>query len=288
MVMRLLAPARPARQGRRRRARPGDLPRPCRAAASPRSRARRRSRRAATRTTRAVAATESTPGEARAASAPTAVTPTRPERPAGSSGDNRRPMYALFEDGRQVPRRPGDERDRDLAADRARLGQARQGQGGQRAAALRAARARGADRRGRALAREIDLDLAWEFAPEGEFGFAELARDYFGAKRRRRRSRRRRCSRLFAAPHYFRRLGKGNFKKAPEEIVKAALLGIERKKQVAAQVDAWAERARRRHLPGAGARAALPHPVQAGQERARVQGRRRGGAAHRPARRSSC
>jgi exoribonuclease-2 len=46
--------------------------------------------------------------------------------------------------------------------------------------------------------------------------------------------------RLFEAPHYFRRLGKGNFKKAPEEIVKAALLGIERKKQVAAQIDAWA------------------------------------------------
>jgi exoribonuclease II len=45
---------------------------------------------------------------------------------------------------------------------------------------------------------------------------------------------------LFEAPHYFRRLGKGNFRKAPEEIVKAALLGIERKKQVAAQIDAWA------------------------------------------------
>ena len=40
--------------------------------------------------------------------------------------------------------------------------------------------------------------------------------------------------------YYFRRLGKGNFKKAPEEIVKAALLGIERKKQVTAQIDSWA------------------------------------------------
>ena len=47
--------------------------------------------------------------------------------------------------------------------------------------------------------------------------------------------------RLFEAPHYFRRLGKGHFKKAPEEIVKAALLGIERKKQLAAQIDAWAD-----------------------------------------------
>ncbi|MEP6739182.1 MAG: RNB domain-containing ribonuclease, partial [Caldimonas sp.] len=37
-----------------------------------------------------------------------------------------------------------------------------------------------------------------------------------------------------------RRLGKGRFRKAPEEIVKAALLGIERKRQVALQVDTWA------------------------------------------------
>ena len=29
------------------------------------------------------------------------------------------------------------------------------------------------------IAAEIDLDLAWEFAPETEFGFADLARDYF-------------------------------------------------------------------------------------------------------------
>ncbi|MCB1974531.1 MAG: RNB domain-containing ribonuclease, partial [Burkholderiaceae bacterium] len=32
---------------------------------------------------------------------------------------------------------------------------------------------------GQALAQAIDLQLAWEFAPEGEFGFADLARDYF-------------------------------------------------------------------------------------------------------------
>ncbi|MBV8469899.1 MAG: RNB domain-containing ribonuclease [Burkholderiaceae bacterium] len=90
------------------------------------------------------------------------------------------------------------------------------------------------------LAQEIDLDLAWEFAPEQEFGFAELARDYFDAQ----------CGvthqaaalfRLFEAPHYFRRAGKGQFKKAPEDIVKAALLGIERKRQQALQIEAWAD-----------------------------------------------
>jgi len=33
--------------------------------------------------------------------------------------------------------------------------------------------------RAQALAADIDLGLAWEFAPEEEFGFADLARDYF-------------------------------------------------------------------------------------------------------------
>lgn len=90
-----------------------------------------------------------------------------------------------------------------------------------------------------ALAAEVDLDLAWEFAPAGDFGFADLARDYFSANA----STEQQAAMLFAlfgAPHYFRRLGRGNFRKAPAEIVKAALLGIERKRQQALQVDAWA------------------------------------------------
>ncbi|HRD98342.1 MAG TPA: RNB domain-containing ribonuclease [Rubrivivax sp.] len=90
-----------------------------------------------------------------------------------------------------------------------------------------------------ALAAEIDLDLAWEFAPDEDFGFADLARDYFDAKAGPEKQAAA-LLRLFEAPHYFRRLGKGQFRKAPEETVKAALLGIERKKQIAAQIDGWA------------------------------------------------
>ena len=90
-----------------------------------------------------------------------------------------------------------------------------------------------------ALAQEIDLDLAWEFAPDAEFSFVDLARDYFEASAGLEKQAAA-LFRLFEAPHYFRRLGKGNFKKAPAEIVKAALLGIERKKQVAAQIEGWA------------------------------------------------
>jgi exoribonuclease II len=90
-----------------------------------------------------------------------------------------------------------------------------------------------------ALAQEIDLDLAWEFAPDAEFGFADMARDYYAASAGIDKQAAV-LFRLFEAPHYFRRLGKGNFRKAPAEIVKAALLGIERKKLAAAQIDAWA------------------------------------------------
>jgi exoribonuclease II len=94
--------------------------------------------------------------------------------------------------------------------------------------------------RARVLADDIDLDLAWEFAPEGEFGFADLARDYYDAKAGVEKQAAA-LFRLFDAPHYFRRVGKGQFKKAPEDIVKAALLAIERKKQIAAQITSWAD-----------------------------------------------
>jgi exoribonuclease II len=94
--------------------------------------------------------------------------------------------------------------------------------------------------RARALADDIDLDLAYTFAPDGEFGFADLARDYYDAKAGVEKQVAA-LFRLFEAPHYFRRVGKGQFKKAPEDIVKAALLAIERKKLVAAQIAAWAD-----------------------------------------------
>ena len=90
-----------------------------------------------------------------------------------------------------------------------------------------------------AAAAEIDLDLAWEFAPEGEFGFADLARDYFSASAGPELQAAM-LFKLFEAPHYFRRAGKGQFKKAPEETVKAALLAIERKAQQAAMIEQWA------------------------------------------------
>jgi len=89
-----------------------------------------------------------------------------------------------------------------------------------------------------AQAAEMDLDLAWEFAPEEEFGFAELAADYFSAKPTLIQQAAALLA-LFDAPHYFRRIGKGRFKKAPVETVRQALAAIEKKKAVLAQIAEW-------------------------------------------------
>ncbi len=90
----------------------------------------------------------------------------------------------------------------------------------------------------RTLGAGIDLDLAWEFAPEGEFGFGELAAEYFQAHPTLGQQAAALFA-LFEAPHYFRRAGKGRFKKAPAEIVQQALAAIEKKKAVQAQIAEW-------------------------------------------------
>jgi exoribonuclease-2 len=94
-------------------------------------------------------------------------------------------------------------------------------------------------REAQAQAEAIELDLAWEFAPEEEFGFADLAREYFSAQATLAQQAGA-LLRLFEAPHYFRRAGKGRFRKAPAEILQQALVAIEKKKQLQAQIAAWA------------------------------------------------
>ncbi len=95
---------------------------------------------------------------------------------------------------------------------------------------------------GQALAADIDLDLAWEFASEDEFGFADLARDYFDPSQAPSPVQQAAALlRLYEAPHYFRRSGKGRFKKAPSEILQQALAAIEKKKQQQAQIETWAQ-----------------------------------------------
>ena len=90
-----------------------------------------------------------------------------------------------------------------------------------------------------ALGQSMELELAWECAPEEEFAFTDLASDYFGDKFTLvQQVAALFC--LFEAPHYFRRAGKGRFRKAPAEIVQLALAAIEKKKLIAQQIETWA------------------------------------------------
>ncbi len=86
----------------------------------------------------------------------------------------------------------------------------------------------------------IDLELAWEFAPEDEFAFSDLAQVYF-SEAPTPVQQAAALLKLQDAPHYFRRAGKGRFRKAPAEVVQQALAAIEKKKQVQAQIDQWAQ-----------------------------------------------
>ena len=91
-----------------------------------------------------------------------------------------------------------------------------------------------------ALSESIELEMAWEFSPEEDFGFSELARDYFSAQASLEQQAAM-LFRLFEAPHYFRRAGKGRFRKASAEIIAQALVALEKKKHVAAQIAQWAQ-----------------------------------------------
>ncbi len=90
-----------------------------------------------------------------------------------------------------------------------------------------------------ALSATIELDLAWEFAPSDEFSFQELAQEYFSDNATLTEQTAALIS-LFQAPHYFRRSGKGKFKKASADVLQQALAAIEKKKLTQQQIEAWA------------------------------------------------
>src|SRR4051812_32578201 len=65
-----------------------------------------------------------------------------------------------------------------------------------------------------AIADEIDLDFLWEVAGEEEFGFAELAAEYFGHAALPPEAAGL-LLRLHTAPVYFYKKGRGRYKAAP-------------------------------------------------------------------------
>ncbi|HUQ28666.1 MAG TPA: RNB domain-containing ribonuclease [Usitatibacter sp.] len=98
------------------------------------------------------------------------------------------------------------------------------------------------------LAEPIDPKFLWEVSGGDEFGFDELARDYFGRAPAPQESAAVALA-LHANPMYFYRRGKGRYQAAPEENLKAALAGAEKKRKQQEQVDAWAAELAARRVP---------------------------------------
>lgn len=100
------------------------------------------------------------------------------------------------------------------------------------------------------IAAEIEYDFLYEVCADAEFGFAELAHDYFGHAPSAVEAAAI-AIRLHSAPMYFYRRGKGRYQKAPAENLKAALASVERKKREAAEMAAWIDALKRGEMPEA-------------------------------------
>ncbi|MFC7289485.1 ribonuclease catalytic domain-containing protein [Herminiimonas glaciei] len=101
-----------------------------------------------------------------------------------------------------------------------------------------------------AIAADIDLDFLWEVAGQEEFGFAELGAEYFGHEPKPHEAAGL-ILRLHAAPIYFYKKGKGRYKAAPEASLKAALAGVEKKRQQALVQAQYVEELKAMRLPEA-------------------------------------
>ncbi len=86
--------------------------------------------------------------------------------------------------------------------------------------------------RATSLSHQMDVSFLWEVAGEQEFSFADLGQEYFGHAPSPEESAGLLLT-LASAPVYFHKKGKGRYKAAPAEILKAALAGVEKKKQQA-------------------------------------------------------
>ncbi|HEV3018562.1 MAG TPA: RNB domain-containing ribonuclease [Burkholderiaceae bacterium] len=76
----------------------------------------------------------------------------------------------------------------------------------------------------------VELDFLWQCAPQQEFGFEELAREYFGHEPAAVEAAAI-LLRLHSAPVYFHRKGKGRFRPAAPDVLRAALATVARRRE---------------------------------------------------------
>ena len=94
----------------------------------------------------------------------------------------------------------------------------------------------------------IDPHFLWEVSADDEFGFDELAREYFGAAPAPAESAAVALA-LARAPMYFYRKGRGRYRRAPPAALQAALASVARKEREARDIAQWSDALRARKLP---------------------------------------
>ena len=100
------------------------------------------------------------------------------------------------------------------------------------------------------LVSELDPDFLWEVVPDDEFGFEELAREYYGATPAPAEAAAVALA-LARAPTHFYRKGRGRFRKAPPDALKAALASLARKEREAREIAQWVAELQAHRLPAA-------------------------------------
>lgn len=98
------------------------------------------------------------------------------------------------------------------------------------------------------LSEPIDPQFLWEVSGGEEFAFDALAREYFGRTPTPQEAAAVALA-LHSHPMYFYKRGKGRYQAAPEQNLKAALAGAEKKRKQQEQVDAWSAELVAGHVP---------------------------------------
>ena len=99
-------------------------------------------------------------------------------------------------------------------------------------------------------AQDIDIDFLWECAPQEEFGFEDMAREYHGHSPSAIEAAAI-LLRLHGAPVYFHRKGRGRFRPAPPETLRQALAALERRRAQEDQKQQYVEQLKSGMLPSA-------------------------------------
>jgi exoribonuclease-2 len=98
------------------------------------------------------------------------------------------------------------------------------------------------------LTADLDADFLWEAAGTEEFGFEQLAQEYYGHAPQPSESMAL-LMKLHSAPIYFHKKGKGRYRPAPAETLAAAKAGLEKKRLAAERQARLAEELAAFRLP---------------------------------------